>query len=201
MKLIYGTKNKAKVNHMKKISNYLNIDIEGVDLGVEDISEKGTSIEENARIKALHFYSKIKQPVFSCDSGLYFDHLDDEKQTGIFIRRVNSKRLTDEEMIDYYSNIAKENGGQAIARYKNAICLVMNENEIYEYSGLDLASTSFKIVEKPHEKRREGFPLDSLSVEIKSNKYYFDIKEFVAEGDMQNGFVDFFKRVLGDAYK
>lgn len=58
----------------------------------------------------------------------------------------------------------------------------------------------FYIVEKPHEKRVEGFPLDSVSVEIRSGMYYYDIPPYPGEklADEQNGFTDFFANVLNN---
>lgn len=45
--------------------------------------------------------------------------------------------------------------------------------------------------------RKEGFPLDSISLDIKTNKYYYDLPEDkleqVAVGD---GFLEFFKNIL-----
>ena len=83
------------------------------------------------------------------------------------------------------------------ARYKNAICLILDETRIYEYMGDDITSEPFWLVSKPHEKRNEGFPLDCISVHIESGKYYYDINgygEKYLEAD--NGFTAFFKRVL-----
>ncbi len=55
---------------------------------------------------------------------------------------------------------------------------------------------SFIIVETPHKKRISGFPLDSLSTEIKSGRYYFDIElEKAIESNVDRGFKDFFKYV------
>lgn len=100
---------------------------------------------ENARIKALAYYKAAKMPVFSCDSGLYIEGLSEEEQPGVHVRRVNGKILNDEEMIDYYSKLSVKLGGK------------------------------FIIASKPHLKKHIGFPLDSLSVHIKSGKYYMDI--------------------------
>jgi len=38
-----------------------------------------------------------------------------------------------------------------------------------------IAGEKFIISSKPHCKRHDGFPLDSLSIDIKSEKYYMDI--------------------------
>jgi hypothetical protein len=48
-------------------------------------------------------------------------------------------------------------------------------------------------------KYREGFPLDSLSVQIESMKYYYDIKDGKGENlGVILGFRDFFLRSLNE---
>ena len=69
--------------------------------------------------------------------------------------------------------------------------------EITEFSG-KLESEKFILTDKPHSTvRKEGFPLDSISLDIKTNKYYYDLPEDkleqVAVGD---GFLEFFKNIL-----
>jgi 8-oxo-dGTP diphosphatase len=46
----------------------------------------------------------------------------------------------------------------------------MDEDSIYKYDGEDIYSEKFYIVNKPHSKSREGFPLDSLPVDMDSMK-------------------------------
>ncbi len=199
MKILYGTTNAAKLESMRKTLKDLNIEILGLDsIDIENdyINETGNNPLENARIKALEYYRKIKMPVFSCDSGLYIKGLKEEQQPGVYVRRVNGKELTDEEMIEYYGGIARENGGQVFVRYENAICLVLDEEHIYEYQGNEISSEEFIIVDKPHSKRNQGFPLDSLSVERNSNKYYFDIERREKGDKIGEGFRKFFKRYL-----
>lgn len=195
MRLIYGTKNVSKIRHMNKIVNDIVFEIVGLDKEIKDAPETGQNLRDNAKEKALHYYNILKQPVFSCDSGLYFDHLNEEDQPGIHIRRVNGQRLTDDEMIEHYAQIAKDNGGEAVARYRNAICLIIDENNIIVHDGDELASEPFFITSKPHPTRLEGFPLDSLSVEIESGDYYYDIKNYlVEESRMNEGFKSFFNK-------
>ena len=95
------------------------------------VSEDGNTPLENARQKALAYYRAFHIPVFSCDSGLYFDNVPDEIQPGVHVRTVNGSYLSDEQMLEYYSGLAKQYGN-LIARYKNAICFVIDENRIYE---------------------------------------------------------------------
>jgi 8-oxo-dGTP diphosphatase len=202
MKLLYGTTNPAKLNSMRSKVEGLDIGIIGlndIDINVDPINESGNSPMENARLKALAYYDAIRMPVFSCDTGLYIDGVESKNQPGAYVRRVDDKEMSDELMIEYYAKIAASMGGFAKARYKNAICLVLDEESIYEYDGLDISSESFLLASKPHLKRVKGFPLDSISVEIESGEYYMDleaIEGYKSKYDIGQGFRDFFIRVL-----
>ena len=115
---------------------------------------------------------------------------------------IHGNNLTYREMLSYYSNLAAKYGGKLIAYYKNSICLVIDKEHIYKYDGEDIYSEKFYIVDKPHTRYREGFPLDSLSVEIKSNKYYYDLESSKRENlGVIYGFRDFFIRSLNDYLK
>lgn len=200
MQLVYGTTNKSKIHFMKRRIEPLGVEIlslNNVSVPYIDIDETGNSPLENAKIKALSYYNVLKMPVFSCDSGLYIDGIDDKRQPGVHVRNVNGNRLNDDDMIVYYADLAAEFGGRMTARYQNAICLVMNELEIYEYMGKDIASEPFYIVSIPHEKRRDGFPLDSLSIHIESGQYYYEIGNNGEKySDSDDGFAAFFQKVL-----
>ena len=41
---------------------------------------------------------------------MYIEGIPEDKQPGVFVRRINGKRLNDEEMIDYYTNLVKTYG-------------------------------------------------------------------------------------------
>jgi len=199
MKLVYGTTNKAKIDFMKRRVEHLGIEILSLnDVGAPKmhIEENGKDPLDNARIKALAYYDALKMPVFSCDSGLYIDGLDDERQPGINIRG-QGDYMDDDEAIRHYTALAEELGGSMISWYKNAICLVIDETQVYEHMGEDIASERFLLVSKPHEKRvvAKGFPLDCLSVHIESGKYYYDIDGYSDKYlNVQNGFATFFLR-------
>ena len=201
MKLIYGTTNKAKLNFMKRHTEPLGINIlslDEVNAPKLDIDECGNTPIENAKIKALAYYNALQKPVFSCDSGLYIDGLDEKRQPGVNVRSVDGCYLNDDEAIAYFSSLADEFGGSLTARYHHAIFLVLDKSKIYEQT--DINSEKFFIISKPHEKRNEGFPIDSLSIHIESGKYYYDLEDYakkLAEGN--DGFTEFFKRVLLDS--
>jgi XTP/dITP diphosphohydrolase len=205
LKLLYGTANLAKIQHMRDMLRGLDIEIIGlndIELETQPIDESGNNPLENAKIKANAYYKAYKMPVFSCDSGLYIEKIEDlenQKQPGVHVRRVSGKELNDEEMIEYYTSVASKLGGSARAKYKNAICLILNEECIFEYEGDDIGSETFMISSKSHEKRDTGFPLDSISVDIKSGKHYMDLKDCIDEDNDDcpgRGFRKFFSEVL-----
>ena len=202
MNLIYGTTNKSKILFMKMRVEPLGINILSLnDIGAPklDIDESGNSPLENAKIKALEYYRELKQPVFTCDSGLYIDGIDDARQPSVHVRG-RGDYMNDDEVVSYYSSLAAEFGGNMTARYQNAICLVLDSSRIYEYMGEDIAGEDFCIVSKPHDKRKGGFPLDSLSVDKVTGKYYYDIDGYGEEYCDNDGFTQFFQRVLQDKY-
>jgi len=204
MNLLYGTGNPAKLASMRETLEPLGIVLDGLGdmrAPIPDVEETGATPLENARIKASAYYKAFKRPVFSCDSGLYIEGLPENKQPGVHVRIINGKRLNDEEMIAHYANIAKHLGGKAVARYKNGVCLVISENEIYERFGGDISGRAFCIVPQPHSKRVPGYPIDSLSKLIDNDTYFYDSDGAgeVSSGwhkSWQNGFRDFFANAL-----
>lgn len=203
MKLLYGTGNLAKLSAMRNRLEQLDIELIGLnDLRAEGkvvskVMEDGSTPLENARLKAMAYYEAFQIPVFSCDSGLYFDNVPDEVQPGVYVRNVNGKCLSDDEMIDYYSGLIKVYGN-LVARYRNAICFVVDDTHIYEAMEPSMESEKFILTDKPHSAiRKEGFPLDSISIDIKTNKYYYDLPEDKLEQvAVEDGFLEFFKNIL-----
>ena len=205
MRILYGTTNQAKLESMKRITKSLDLEIIGLnDLQqpIPKVDESGKSPLENAELKARAYFNAFSMPVFSCDSGLYFEQVEEKYQPGTHIRRVNGKELSDEEMIEYYSNLAKIHDNQLLGRYRNAICLVLNENTCFSSMDEMLATEPFKLVSVAHPKRVKGYPLDSLSVDIHSGKYYYDMQEkSVDQSAIEQGFTEFFQKVLSNIEK
>lgn len=203
MKLLFGTGNPAKLSVMKSRLEKIGIELIGLsDLKAEGknipkVTENGDTPLENARLKALAYYKAFRMPVFSCDSGLYFENVPDEVQPGVHVRNVNGKCLSDEEMIEYYAGLVKRYG-TLCARYQNAICFVMDENHMYEAMDPSMASETFLLTDKPHGTiRKKGFPLDSMSMDLKTNQYYYDLPDDeLEEFAVEDGVLQFFKNVL-----
>ena len=203
MELLFGTGNQAKLSVMKSRLEKIGIELIGLnDLRAEgksipEVTENGNTLLENAKLKAMVYYKAFQMPVFSCDSGLYFDNVPDEVQPGVHVRNVNGKCLSDEEMVEYYAGLVRQYGN-LIARYRNAICFVMDENHIYESMDPSMASEKFILTDKPHSAiRKKGFPLDSMSIDMKTNKYYYDLAaDELEQFAVEDGILLFFQKVL-----
>lgn len=208
MRLIYGTGNQAKISYMKRNLQDLPVEIVGLKeaaaeycVELPEIEEDGATPMENAKLKAESYYKLFGRPVFSCDSGLYLwnhrtgEMLPEEEQPGIHIRGRGDKRLTDDELLEHFISLVKKYGSVR-ARYKNAICLIIDEETRRESETEELWGDPFLFTEIPHAKRIEGFPLDSISVEIESGRYFYDMedeKQDVVAADI--GFKTFFQEV------
>lgn len=91
--------------------------------------------------------------------------------------------------------------GKLTARYRNAICLVMDKDHIYESMDLSVASKPFILTDTPHSSiRKEGFPLDSLSLDLKTGKYYYDLtEEKMEQFAVEDGVLLFFENILAES--
>lgn len=197
--LLFGTGNPSKLNTMRKSLEGLDIELSSLrdmEKSPPEVDESGSSPLENARIKALTYYRFYGVPVFSLDSGLFFENVPEKLQPGVHVRNVAGKHLSDNEMIAYYSALAREYGGRLTARYKNALCLVVSENKVYQSMDESLWGKAFYLTDTPHKRvHTEGFPLDRLSVDIESGEYYYDLPKSV-ESSMNIGFRRFFENYL-----
>ena len=109
----------------------------------------------------------------------------------------NAEKKASAEMIEHYSSLARKYG-DLTARYKNAICLITDSEHIYSAMDDSMASEPFIITAKPHSSVvKKGFPLDSLSVDIKTGKYYYDLDaDELDRVAVEDGFLDFFRKYL-----
>lgn len=69
---------------------------------------------------------------------------------------------------------------------------------IYEAMEPSMESEKFILTDRPHSTiRKKGFPLDSLSLDIKTKQYYYDLPEDkLQQIAVEDGFLKFFERVL-----
>lgn len=176
-KVLFATGNESKAKRFKKglLENNIEIiTINDIEKNI-DIEENGKDAIENALIKARAYANVYDLPVFAMDDNLYIDDIPEDKQPGMYVRRVNGKRLNDNEMIEYYSNLAHEYGknGKLTCRWVYGIAVIKDGKEsTYTWSKED-----FYIVDKPSNKINLGYPLNTISINKKLNKYFTDMTE------------------------
>ena len=156
MKVLLGTTNPSKVNRFSNLLKDCEIEfitIKDIKITVEP-EENGKTPEENAILKAK-FYGQYFDTVICNDSGLYFEELplNDVRQPGLNVRTpMNMQRLSDEQMIDYYSKLIKELGGKVSAFYLDGIA-VYNHGKIDSFMDMENArKTGFDMIDKPAQK-------------------------------------------------
>ena len=176
-RVLFATGNAAKVKRFK--DKLLDKGIELLSLKDLDISlsveENGTSAIENALIKARACLDLVDMPVMAMDDSLYLEGVPEELQPGLFVRRINGKSLTDEEMIEHYSNLVKNYGsdGKLIARWVYGMAIISDGKEVtYTWSKND-----FLLVDKPSKVVNPGYPLNSISKNIKLDKYFSEMTQ------------------------
>lgn len=184
MEVLFATKNPAKI---KRYVNKLEqrgikvLTLKDIDVKLE-VEETGKNAIENAYLKAKSYYDATGIISIGIDDTLFIEGLSDEKQPGTNVRRVNGKELSDDEMIEYYTNLVKENGDKLVAKWVYGI-VIYNGKEIKKYTW---EKEQFYLVDKPSEKRTQGYPLDSISVTPSNNKYFVDLTLVEKENSKNN---------------
>ena len=180
MKILIGTTNPAKAKvFARQLEGY---DVELLtltDLGIQKHpDEDGKNPMENAMIKAA-YYGQFHEPVITEDSALYIKELpmDDPRQPGLFVRRApDGHQMTDGEMTEYYANLAHSLGGRVTAYWLDGYAVCRN-GEVVGFMNDDDAvnnAYAFYLVDEPHGERHAGWPIDCISVDIKTGRYLTD---------------------------
>lgn len=130
-KLIFATGNKNKMIEIRQILSDLDVEILSMkEAGISlDITEDGTTFEENAEIKAVAVSEVCPDAiVLADDSGLEIDFLN--KEPGVYSARYmgedTSYEIKNQALIDRLEGVPKE---QRTARFVCAICAVVPGQE------------------------------------------------------------------------
>ena len=165
--ILFATGNTAKVDRFyeKLLKNGILLkSLKDININI-DIEENG----KNAMRKAKAYYDATKITTMAMDDTMYIDGIPEEKQPGVFVRRVNGKRLNDKEMIDYYTNLVKTYGKDGKLNTKWILGMVIiKDDKISTYTGI---TNEYYLVDKPAKKIKEGYPLSSILINKKLNKY------------------------------
>lgn len=173
--LFYATNNKSKLHNMHyRLQNYPIKVICPTDLNIYlDVKENGSTAEENALIKAQAYYDVLHIPTIAGDSGVFIDGISKENQPGLYVRRVNGKVLSDDEMIVYYSNIARITQVDCFLSYFTGIALI-TDNGAFTTS---LLEGPLKLSPIPNTNRiHRGNPLDVIT-QLEDGRFFNDLSD------------------------
>ena len=176
--IIFATSNQTKSKRFSKGLKEKGIEVlslKDIDLKL-DVEEDGNSAIENALIKARECYRKTKKPCMGMDDTLYMEGVPKDLQPGLFVRRVNGKSLTDEEALNYYSNLVKEYGvdGKINCKWIYGLAVISDRGEEATYTW---SKDDFYMVDSPSDKINPGYPLNSISKYRKLDKYFTEVTD------------------------
>ena len=129
MKIVFATNNKHKLDEIRDILGPSFKVLSLNDLGChDDIPERGTTLEENARQKAQYIYDKYHCNVFADDTGLEVEALGGEP--GVYSARYAAIKDPNAESHDSEANMTtllKELQGKdnRKARFRTVISLIL----------------------------------------------------------------------------
>lgn len=175
MKVLFATGNPAKVKRYKESLEKNGIELITIkDIGINlNIDENGKDAIENAYIKAKAYYDATGIPTMGMDNNLFIDGIDETLQPGTHVRRVGGRQLSDEEMIIYYTRLVKEHGGKLQAKWVYGMVVITDKS----CDELTWSKDKFYFVSTPCSKRNPGYPLDSISIIPKFNKYLVELSD------------------------
>jgi len=133
MQLIFGTHNQNKVEEISKIlpSGYIIKSLADLNFNSE-IEESGTTLEENALIKATTIFNIFKKDCFADDSGLMVNALGG--RPGVFSARyAGNKKIAKDNTNKLLSELKGVEDRRAL--FKTVIALILEGNK-YLFEGV-----------------------------------------------------------------
>lgn len=178
MKVVFATGNQSKVKRFRDGLLEKGIDLlslKDIDLDL-DVLENGSTSIENALIKARACFEKTHMPSIGMDDTLYMEGVLEDLQPGLFVRRVGGKSLTDEEMIEHYSNLVKKYGvdGKINCKWIYGMAVINEDGEEATYTW---EKDNFYMVSERSLDMNPGYPLNSISKYKKIDKYFTEVDE------------------------
>ena len=174
--IIFATSNATKSKRFSKGLKELGIEVLSLkDIDVKlDIEEDGSTAIENALLKARACYKKTKKPCRGKYDTIYMEGVPEDMQPGLFVRRVNGKNLTDEEMIEHYTNLVKKYGinGRINCKWIYGLAVINENGEETTYSWF---KDDFYMTSSRSDKINPGYPLNSISKYKKLDKYFTEV--------------------------
>ena len=177
-KILFATGNPTKAKRFSKGLEQYEIEVLSLkDLEMDlDVNENGANAIENALIKARACFENAKMSSMGMDDTLYLEGVPEDKQPGLFVRRVNGKTLNDEEMISHYTNLVKEYGvdGKLNCKWIYGLAVIDENGKESTYTW---EKADFYMVDTRSEKINPGYPLNSISKYKNLDKYFTEITD------------------------
>jgi len=193
-KIVFATENLSKIRRFSSGLLKKNIEVISLsDLNVKlNIIEDGKTAIENALIKARECYKNTNMPSMGLDDTLYLEGVPSNVQPGLYVRRVKGKVLTDEEMLEYYTNLVKKYGknGRINCKWIYGLAVINENGDENTYSWY---KDDFYMVDVQSKKIEPGYPLNSISKSKLLDKYFSDLTENDKKiiPNTENGAVEF----------
>lgn len=176
MKVLIATTNEAKIKSYGSKLRKINIEyvtLKDINLSC-DVKEDGTTPIENAIIKAKNYSMLSSLPTLAIDDGLYFENIPDNLQPGTNVRRINGKRLNDEEMINHYINMVNTYGKDGLLQgyFLKGIAICFND-KTYTFENKGIRT----FTNKKSDVIITGYPLESIQIVPKFNKFKSELTD------------------------
>jgi len=132
-KLIFSTNNKHKLDEVASILNDKFVVLGLKDIGIDyDIPETGTTLEENALIKARYIWKAKGYNCFADDTGLEVEALDNAP--GVYSARyAGEQRKAEDNVVKILTEIKDKENRKA--RFRTVIAAIIN-NEEHLFEGI-----------------------------------------------------------------
>ncbi|MEK7507461.1 MAG: non-canonical purine NTP pyrophosphatase [Patescibacteria group bacterium] len=169
--ILYATQNPAKLETLKNILGPEYTVLSLSDVGISDQAhEDGASPKENSIKKARACFVATGKPCFAMDFGLFIDGISDAEQPGPHIKKAVEKVIghnpTDEEIIEYYSDVIYKLGGKTTAHWLRSFAFSSKDGDF-----CDEIKIPKILVSTPSKKKFKGFPMISLQFYPELSKY------------------------------
>lgn len=172
--IVYATTNPGKFTEVQKLFAGHKITIHSAaeyNINI-DVPETGTTLEENAILKAESYRDAIVDDVIILgdDTGLEIDALGGEP--GIKVRRWKGYKMTDDEIIHYALERLKDvPEAKRTAYFRTVIAVAKKGIATKTFSGI----LPGHIVAEPHSFREEGLPFQPLFFATEYNQMLYQI--------------------------
>ena len=175
IQVLLGTANPAKVCIVRAALAPLPVEVlTPADLGLQvDVKEDGQSTAENAERKARAHFARVNMPTLAIDGGLYIEGLPEEKQPGVFVRRIQNREqdATDAQVLDHYVRELAKMGGRAIGIWQGSIALVVSHEQAC--AGTFTYRTVLTCTRRGSPS--PGAPLDALTIDPATGRYFSEM--------------------------